>query len=144
MTEAQAVELIAETWLAQWPAASGNVPFAFDGEAFTPPEPGDTFAHLSVLSTEAGGGQLTSGEVGTRLVGRGGWIVVKLWWPADRGVAGLRTLVEAVRTVFEMRTLSSGSGDGVDTQASVPQSGGTDGRWIMMLVRTPFLVLETK
>jgi hypothetical protein len=145
VTEAQAVELISATFAAAWPTASGGVPFALEGEAFAPPPPGETFAHLSVLLTEAGGGQLTSGEPGTRLVGRGGWIVVKLWGPADQGAAGVRALVEAVRSIFEMQNLvRAGDPESVDTQATVPTPLATDGRWVMLLARTPFTVFETK
>lgn len=142
MTEAQAVELITATFVAQWPALAPFTPYALENRTLKPDTA--TFAHLSVVSTEAGGGQLTSGEAGTRLVGRGGWIVVKLWSPAGEGVLGARTLVETVRAVFEMKTLTSGGGDGVDTQATVPQVIGTEGRWFMMLARTPFTVYETK
>jgi hypothetical protein len=142
MTEQQAVELITATFVAQWPVLQPLVPYVLENRTLPAV---DTFVHLSVLSTEAGGGQLTSGEPGSRLVGRGGWIVVKIWTPAGFGVLAARQLVESVKAVFEMRSLvAAGDAESVDTQATVPTVVGTDGRWFMMLARTPFTVLETK
>lgn len=142
MTEQQAIELITATFAAQWPALQPLVPFVLENRQLLAV---DAFVHLSVLSTEAGGGQLTSGEPGTRLVGRGGWIVVKIWTPAGVGVRASRRLVESVRAVFEMRSLAlAGDNESVDTQATVSTVIGTDSRWFMMLARTPFAVLETK
>lgn len=142
MTEAQATELITATFVAQWPTLAPFVPYVLENRKLLSV---DTFVHMSVQSTEAGGGQLTSGEPGTRLVGRGGWIVVKIWTPAGAGVFAARQLVETVRSVFEMKNLVlSGDAESVDTQATVPTVIGTDGRWYMMLARTPFTVLEMK
>jgi hypothetical protein len=142
VTEQQAIELITATFVAQWPALQPQVPYVLENRKLLAV---DTFVHLSVLSTEAGGGQLTSGEAGTRLVGRGGWIVVKIWTPAGIGVLAARRLVESVRAVFEMQNLVlAGDNESVDTQATVPMVIGTDGHWFMMLARTPFAVYETK
>jgi hypothetical protein len=144
VTEAQAIELISRTFVAGWKAARPDVPFAIENEPGELPSAGAVnFAYLTVVPTT--NESLTSGEAGTRLVGRNGWIQVKLWVPAGDRTAGAYALAEVVRRIFELRNLiGPGGGESLDTRASSTQPIGTDGRWFMLLVRTPFTYFETK
>lgn len=142
MTEAQANEVITAAFVTGWPAASGNVPFVTDNFAITLPASG-FFAALTITPTTTA--QLTSGEADTRLVDRSGWITVKLWGPAGAGTAGTDALVEAVRGLFEMKNLARvGDSETIDTGTTTKTPIGTDGRWYMVLARTPFTFYETK
>ena len=146
MNEAQAIELISAAFAAQWPAASGHVPFVLENRTLnrvTPPVGADTFAFLTTQHTLSE--QRTSGDPGTRYVERAGWIVVKLWGPAGAGRAGTAALAGAVRAIFEMARLDPPDGsESLDTLASLTTEIGTDGRWYMTMVRTPFSYFETK
>lgn len=132
---------IATAFVTGWSAAAPDVPFALRNEALPS---SDTFALLTVTMTT--GGQLTSGGVGERFVGRNGWIVVKLWTPTNQGTARMDALIELVKGVFEMKNIPGpvASDEAIDTGVTTPQDGGEDGRWFMMLARTPFVVYETK
>lgn len=130
-----------------WPLAAPTVPFAIENEAGAlptiPPATATSFAFLTIVPTTSD--QLTSGEPGSRLVGRNGWIQVKLWTPAGDRTDDMDALVEAVKSIFEMVNLAGPSGgETVDTRASSTDTIGTDGRWYMRLVRTPYTMFETK
>jgi hypothetical protein len=142
VTEAQAIELIAATFADGWTAGRPEVPFAIENEPAAMPSSG-SFALLTIVPTTSD--QATSGEVGTRLVARNGWIQVKLWTPAGGGIAGAHTLVQVVREIFEMQNLvGPDGGESIDTRVTSTMPLGTDGRWFMLLARTPFTFFETK
>ena len=90
--------------------------------------------------------QLTSGETGARLVGRNGWIQVKLWTPAATRTARANQLVGFVQTILEMKNIAgpNPADETIDTRAASTQEAGNDGRWYMLLVRVPFTFYETK
>ena len=142
MNEAQAIELISATFVAAWPAASGNVPYALDNRAIEL-VPTQSFAALTTTHTTSE--QLTSGGAGTRFVDRRGWITVKLWGSAGAGRYDIALLVDVVRAIFELKELPApDGGEPLTTRASVTQEIGTDTRWYMVMVRTPFSYYELK
>lgn len=148
MTEPEALEAIAKTFVARWPVVAPGVPFAVENKTGTlptiPPATADQFAQLQVVMTTSD--QLTSGEVGARLMGRNGWIQVKLWSPGGEGTGRSDALAEAARQVFEATDIFGPTlGDEpVNTMTTSTQPGGTDGRWFVRLSRTPFTFYETK
>lgn len=148
MTEPQALEAIAKRFVASWPTVSGDVPFAVEnktGELPTiPPATADQFAQLEVIMTTSD--QLTSGEVGSRFMGRNGWIQVKLWSPGGEGTGRSDALAEAARQIFEATDIAgpNPSDEPVNTFTTSTQPGGMDGRWLVRLSRTSFTFYETK
>ena len=136
MTEAQAIEIIAAQFLAQWPtltaaiagAPVGGYPFAIDNEAF---KAQDTFAFLTWQPTTSQ--QMTMGSPNRKrhyLV-----IMVKLWSPVNQGAAALAGLADICRRIFQSQTL--GTGDGVTVQAGTTSRKTTDGSWTMCMVTFP-------
>jgi hypothetical protein len=152
VTEAQGRELIAATFAAAWPAASEGVPFALDNEALPC---ADTFASCTVTLTTSG--TTTQGARGTRRERTSGWIQVKIWTPAGVGVnrspddiavgeaPRAAELAEAVKAIFRMKDLPSpvAAQEPLRTGSPVTLTIGTDGRWFLQLVRTPFWYVET-
>jgi hypothetical protein len=150
VTEAQARELISATFVTGWTAAHPTIPFALENEVR--PD-ADAFAQLTIQLTVAG--QMTQGAAGTRRERHNGWINVKLWTLANIGTASPATadgrgpratdLTETVRSVFRMRELASpvAGDEPITTGSPVPQPIGTDARWYMCLVRTPFWYVQT-
>jgi hypothetical protein len=152
VTEAQARELISATFAAAWPTVSGDAPFALDNEVLPS---SDTFALCTVMLTTSG--TTTQGAPRTRRERTTGWIQVKLWTPAGVGVtrsqddiaAGVTPrateLAEAVKAIFRLKDLPApvAGQEPLRTGSPVTLTIGTDGRWFLQLVRTPFWYVET-
>lgn len=146
MTEAQALELISSTFLTAWTEAQPLVPVVLENEALPSV---DEFAMLTTAML--GAQQRTHGKRGNRRVKREGWILVKLWSPANAGMQRPAQLADSVRQILEMVSMPSpiSGDDPITTQAEVwsrrGSSGeGPDGRWYMSLVRIPFWFRELK
>lgn len=149
MTEAEMRRIVSETFVAGWTAGAPDIPFALENEALPS---ADKFALLTITLTTAQ--QTTQGGQGTRRERSGGWVNVKIWTPANTGMVapaagdadGQRAtdLAEIARGVFRLKTLPGQPGDeGITLQSPVTQTIGTDGRWFMQLVRTPFWYAAT-
>lgn len=129
-------ELVSATFLAGWEAARPAIPAVLEDDQLPA---ADTFVQLTITPTTSS--QQTAGRRATRRVERQGWAVVKMWVPALSGAASVAAdLVGTVRAILELVDLPSpiAGDDSLSTAASNQQSVGTDGRWYMLLVRTPF------
>lgn len=148
MTPEQADEAITRAFTTQWPVLQPAVPLVTPNEIgelpTDPPATATRFAALEIISTP--GEQLTMGGPGSRLVGRNGWIQVKLWVPSGERTEGMHALYASVREIFEMTNIAGPdpTDETIDTGTSYDQPGGNDGRWCLTLVRTPFTYYETK
>lgn len=133
-------ELVSATFMAGWTAARPAIPAVLEDD----PLPAvDTFVQLTITPTTSY--QQTVGRLNTRRVSRQGWIVVKIWVPSGTGAASVAAkLVDVARPIFEMVDLPSpiAGDDALVTSAANQQPIGTEGRWYMMLVRTPFIYVE--
>lgn len=132
-------ELVSSTFAAAWATAAPGVPLVLENEGIPS---GDIQALLTIELTTSQ--QMTHGTRGARRTQRNGWIQVKLWSPANAGVAGAAALGDAVREILEMVSLPSpiAGDEPVTTQAANSGPSGTDGRWYMTLVRIPFWFVE--
>lgn len=136
MTEAQAIELIAERWAASW---GPTPPYGFDNEAFRSLDP--QWARVTVQHTTSM--QLTHGPIGGRRFEYRGNIVVQLFGDVDAGRAGVSTLVEAVKVALDSQSLGgSPSVEPLTTYAATTretQSKATEGKWYQLNVIVPFV-----
>lgn len=141
MTEAQMREVVSSAMVTAWATAAPGIPLALENEA----RPSvDSFALLTITPTTSA--QMTLGRAGIRRTRRDGWIVVKLWGPANAGSAGLAALADKVRVILEMVALPSpvAGEEPIVTFAGHTQPIGEDGRWSMSMVRVPCYWTETK
>jgi len=136
VTEAQAIELIGERFVSQWPtltaalpgAPGAGYPFALKDEALPA---ADTFAVCTWKHTRRE--QVTMGQPSrkrSQLL-----IMVKLWSPFNAGSAALAALADVVRQIFEAQQL--GTTDTVNIFTGATGSEATDGRWTMSMVTFP-------
>lgn len=137
MTEAEAIEAIAQHWLEEWPTLRPLVPFVFENEAQTFAR-GDTWARVAIVPIVRY--QSTAGSEGNRKFTMRNQIVVQLFGPVDRGVRGLFELADDVRKVFEAQRISQE----IVTYAGSTRPSPGDGRWAMVVVTTPYWVDETR
>lgn len=128
-------ELVEATFTAGWTAAQPTIPLVLENEALPS---ADRFVMLTIVSTTSQ--QATMGRTGNRRVKRNGYALVKLWSPADQGVAGATALADAAQNILEMQALPSPlpEDDPVVFLASANGGNTTDGRYFMMLQRFPF------
>lgn len=145
MTEAQAMNLLSETWKAGWLALhSGDAPYALENEHYRSTSP--TWALVFFRHTVSR--QITQGPPGARKFERRGNILVFLFGAVDTGRIPVSELVGDVRTVFEARRLATVD-DPLWTEAAASQETGvngrtTDGNWFMQRVTIPFRYTEQR
>lgn len=134
-------ELVSATMVTAWTAQVPGIPLVLENEARPS---ADSFALLTITPTTSA--QMTLGRAGIRRTRRDGWIVVKLWGPANAGSAGLAALADTVRGILEMVALPSPvvGEEPVVTFAAHTQPIGEDGRWYMSMVRVPCWWTQTK
>jgi len=133
VTEAQAVEAIAELWATGWVALHPtDVPFVLDNEQLTAPT---TWARVTIVHTA--GQQASMGPAGSRRFERRGQIAVQLFGDVNKGRAQLSGLADDVRTVLEAKELIV-AGQVLWTIAGTTREVNTDQRWAQCLVVVPF------
>lgn len=135
MTEAQALELISQRFVTQWPIESLSVPFGLENEDLPS---ADTFAVMTTQLTR--GGQATLGD--HPRMEYGGWIYVKIWTPKNIGTSTRSRLCDAARKVFQRQVLGTPGPDPLTILAGMTTQIGTDGRWYMCAVQFPFSFYE--
>lgn len=152
MTEEQAIEAICAAWVAAWPAASGNVPYALPNEAVVPTA--DSYA--AIVVQYVAGRQVTHGRAGNRRIERRGTILVKLWAAAGAGMTRspaevtasaplkMAELITAARNIFELVALGPAGSERVHVEAGTPTPPVVDGRWIVTRIALPFTVRDFK
>lgn len=145
MTEAQAVEAIAEAWQDGWellhpddPADPDYVPYVYDNEELTAPA---LWARVTIAHSVAVVG--TMGPAGARRFDRRGNIAVQLFGDVNVGRLQLSCLADDVRSVLEAKPILSGS-DVLVTFAGTTREGKTDGRWNQSMIVIPFRYYEQR
>jgi hypothetical protein len=135
VTEADAVEAIADRWRTTWPTLAPAVPYAFGGEIYAPPESAASWAHVATGPIQR---QLaTLGPAGSRRVTCTGVVVVTLFRALGEGDAALLVLAGHARAVLELRTLLPAAGGAVHLRASSSAPGRRDA-WAIRAVTVPF------
>lgn len=133
MTEAQAIELISQQMVTQWPTESGSVPLCLEND---PLPQADTFAQLTIKHTRSG--PRTAGEPGNRREQVGGWIFVKIWGPAYAGRNGTSLLCDAARRCLRGKSLGAPPEEPLMIYSGQTQEIGTDSRYYMTSVQFQF------
>lgn len=100
-TLAQATQQVYDTFIAAWGATSE---FSFDNEAFQPVTPGAKFVRVSVRHRVRA--QETLGGIGRRKFESIGGVIVQCFSALDKGRKEADDLAQAVRTIFEGKTLT--------------------------------------
>lgn len=145
MTEAQAIELLSQTWKTGWEALHpADAPYALENESYRSTSP--TWALVFVRHTTSK--QVTHGPPGARKFERRGNVLVFLFGAVDTGRAGVSALVGDVRTVLEGKRLST-AGDPLWLEAAASAEVGvngktTDGLWFMEKIQVPFRYYEIR
>lgn len=141
VTEAQALELITETFVAGWTTAMPAVPYTLRNNALLSV---DSFVLMTAMVTAER--QTTQGPDGTRRFEQQGWIQIKTWALAGGGAAPSARLTGAARDIFVGKSFASPvPGDEQLTcgaaNALAPETGG---RWEMVVVRIPYRFVERR
>lgn len=142
MTEAEAIELLKQTWNDGWAALHpADCPYAFENEAYRSTSP--TWALVFVRHTTSK--QITQGAPGARKFERRGNILVFLFGAVDAGREAVSLLVGDVRTVYEAKRLGREFWTEAAASSEVGVNGKTtDGNWWMHRVTVPFRYHETR
>lgn len=146
MTEVDAHEALSARFAAQWPDAAPGVPFAIENEPgelpAIPPNEADSFALFQLVPTTSS--QMTMGGPGEREIRRNGWIQIKLWTPAGARTDGMGQLAQAVRSLFEFKSIAGvdASTETIDVLDCTPQSTQNDGRWYSRVIVAPYQFFE--
>jgi hypothetical protein len=150
VTEAQALEAVDELFAANWPTLSAaiaanpalpsaytstGVPYALDNEGIAVT---DYFALCTLVHTTRQ--QITVGQTGTRRTESRGYIMVKLWSPADTGRMNQALLAGCARSIFDGVNVSSPvpGDEPMVVNAGATAELGSDGRWFMQVIKFPF------
>lgn len=115
----EAREAIYLVFLTAWGSTSA---LEFDNEASTGPS-GANFVRLVVRHNTRQ--QETLGGIGNRLFESGGSVIVQCFAPLDAGARGADALAEAVRAIFEGKTLQPSGASLRFTSAVVREIGPT-------------------
>jgi hypothetical protein len=130
MTEAEAIEALAQRWVDTWPTTpSSAVPFVFGTEPYVAI---DTWVRVTFISTARR--QATQGSAPNRRFEQKGYVAVQMNVPVGDGGKQLAVLAGSVRTVYESLRISEDLG----TYAATPNPVPTDGRWDMSTITIPF------
>jgi len=130
VTEAQALEALAQRWVDVWPTLQPGAPYSFEGETS---DAAPTWARVTFRPLAED--QATLGRP-ARFEHRG-MIFVQLFADLDQGRAPLDALVESVREVFAARAIAVGSEE-ITTYAGPARSLPSDGRWLMAVMSIPY------
>lgn len=139
MTEAEALELLTDTFLDGWellhpddPNDPDYCPVAAEGEDF---EAQPTWVRFSVIFADEQ--QRSIGAPGTRKVSASGSIAVQVFVDAGQGTLARAQLCDDVRSVLRLKRLTA-AGERLDIYAGPSRNPSTDGRWLTQLVVLPF------
>lgn len=137
MTEAEAFELLAETFVPAWESATDGLPLVLENEAMST---APSFGMLTMKHTVSQ--PITIGAV--RRYERRGWVFVKLWLPADRGRKGFSELADAVRDILEGEQIGAAPDEPITLDAGLTQEIGPDGTYYIGVVSFPFRYYATR
>lgn len=138
MTEAQAIEAIAQRWKDGWEALQPTVPYTFEDEFFEAPT---VWARVTVRHSVRQ--QISAGDVGTRRFEHRGNVFVQLFGDVDRGRAQLAGLADNARSVFEAkRIVVDANDDKLTLYSASSRESPTDGRWAQHTVTVPFVYYQ--
>jgi hypothetical protein len=99
-TLAEAVQAVQARLTTALAALTPALPYAAQGESYTPPADGSAYARLSIQ--EPGSDQISLGVAADRIHRRDGLVVVQIYTPGGSlGRADLDGLLMTVRNVFE-------------------------------------------
>ncbi len=133
MTEAEAIDALAQHWIDEWPSLSA-IPFTFDNEIA---DGAAQYVRVSFVPTVRN--QATMGTEGGRKFQMRGQIFVQLFGAVNVGGKPLFELAGKVRQVYEARNI-----DGIHTYAGTTRQTPSDGVWAMATVTVPYLVEELR
>lgn len=135
MTDAEAIEAIAQRWTSEWKIRQPSIPFALQNEAFRTQDV-EAFATVTIGNTTPK--QLTQGPIGTRLFQYRGVINAKLYGPLDVGGQQLAVLAGDVRGALASQTIGGGPSMIPLHTFAASTVPGKEGRWATLLVAVPF------
>lgn len=134
MTEAQAIELVTQTFVTGWTTAMPAVPYTLRNDTLLSV---DTFVLFTAMVTASR--QTTQGPAGTRRVEYQGWIQIKTWVPTGTGAAPSARLADAARAIFVGQNLPSPvpNDEALNCGAAMSGAPTVDERWELGLIRIP-------
>ena len=140
MTPNEAREIIYQYFVDNWAPPNPAVPYTFDSESY---DATGKVEYVNPYVRQSGGGQQTLGPSGQREFRRRGFVLIRVFVLADRGLLRLDELGKTALDLYEGKTIDQVMfHDGQYRER--PEENKSDGTWLRGMVTVPFTYDETK